>query len=124
MGLLPHDKQYLDENMFNYEVQETPGETILVIKDYPISISMFDKDKVNVLIKIPNGYPMAELNMFWITPQVHLKVTNSFPPNADLIEPIIGETWQRFSRHYPWKPTFNLQTHLNVVKEVLMNGRG
>lgn len=124
MGLLPHDKQYLDENDFNYELQENLGETILIIKDYPISTLMFDKDKVKILIKIPKGYPMARLDMFWITPHIRLNGTSSFPQNADLIETIVGDNWQRFSRHYPWKPTFDLQMHLNVVKEVLVNGRG
>ena len=124
MGLLPKDKDFLDTHDFNYEVHESNNETILVIKDYSLS-SMFHIDKTNVLIRIQNGYPMAPLDMFWVFPHIKLKETDVYPACADTLDFKFSEnTWQRFSRHYPWKPTYNLSTHLNVVKDVLVNGRG
>lgn len=124
MPLLPSDEEFLKERNFNYTVEEIPGETLLIIKDYSIS-SMFDLDKTDVLIRIPKGYPTAQLDMFWVRPYVKIKSTNNYPPAAnDFGSSFLGDKWQRFSRHYTWKPTYDLSKHLSVVKEVLVNGRG
>lgn len=123
MPLLSHDQAFLDERGFNYTIQELPGETILIIKDYPIS-DIYDKDKTDILIKIPNGYPMANLDMFWVEPYIKVKALNSYPNCADVFETYVGQSWQRFSRHYSWKPSYSLATHLNIVKDELVNKRG
>ncbi|WP_010233419.1 E2/UBC family protein [Clostridium arbusti] len=123
MPLLPNDKDFLDNHNLDYELHELPGETLLVIKDYQLS-SMFNTEKTKVLIKIPNGYPMANLDMFWVYPHIKLRETNQYPQAADQFQNYLNVSWQRFSRHYAWKPTYNLSKHLNVIKDVLVNGRG
>lgn len=123
MPLLPQDEEFLNDREFKYSVQEMPNETILIIKDYRIA-DMYDIEKTNVLIKIPHGYPMANLDMFWTFPHIKVKGTNIYPPCAEVFETHLEQSWQRFSRHYLWKPSYNLAKHLNVVKEVLVNGRG
>jgi hypothetical protein len=123
MGLLPKDKEFLDKHGYNYEVHEQPGVTLLVINDYSLS-SIFDREKTKVLVRIPTGYPAAQLDMFWVNPTVKLKSTNNCPPQADVFESYFpGESWQRFSRHYQWEVGNDLSTHLNVIREILVNGR-
>lgn len=63
MQLLPADKKYLDDKGYVYEVHETRNnETLLIIKDYTIS-PMYDCSMVDVLIRIPKGYPIVRLDM-------------------------------------------------------------
>lgn len=124
MALLPNDKEFLNSHGYNYEVHELQNETLLVINDYQLSPT-FDQEKTKVLIRIPVGYPLAPLDMFWTNPYTKLKVNGSYPPCADYFgDSFLEGSWQRFSRHYPWKQGYSLATHLNVVKETLVNGRG
>jgi hypothetical protein len=123
MALLPNDKEFLDSHGYNYEVHEMPGLTLLVINDYMLA-PMFNQEKTKVLIQIPAGYPLGQLDMFWVNPYITLKATGSYPSCADYFgNSFLGESWQRFSRHYAWKQGYNLSTHLNVIKETLVNGR-
>lgn len=124
MAILPNDKIYLDNHGYDYETHELSNETILVINNYKLS-PMFDRENTRVLVRIPNGYPMVPLDMFWTDPVIKLQGSGSYPPCADYFGDIFfGASWQRFSRHYPWKQGYNLSTHLNMVKDVLVNGRG
>ena len=123
MGLLPGDKEFLDSRGYNYDVHEDTNETLLVIKNYSIA-SRYDQEMVNVLIKIPKGYPITKLDMFWVYPHIRIKSTNEFPAQANVFNDSLGKKWQRFSRHYDWKPTFGLVNHMYVLKNVLVDERG
>lgn len=123
MGLIPKDKKYLDDRGYDYDVHEANNETLLVLKNYTVS-SMYDQEEIDVLIKIPKGYPIAKLDMFWVYPHVNIKSTNARPPQADVFNDYLGKRWQRFSRHYKWNPTFSLANHMLVLKEVLGDERG
>jgi len=122
MPLLQHDKQYLIDNGYKYEAHELGNRTLLIVKDYKVS-SVYDKEVVDVLIQIPTGYPNVQLDMFWVYPHVKIKDTGSYPPQADYPQEFFGKQWQRFSRHYAWKPIYNLGNHMNLVRYVLHNGR-
>ncbi len=123
MALLPIDKKYLDDREYVYEVNETPNETLLIIKDYTVA-SRYDHQTVNVLVKIPKGYPITNLDMFWVYPYLKIKSTNAYPPQADVFNDYLGDKWQRFSRHYKWSPTFSLANHMQVIKNILVDERG
>ncbi|MDD4295331.1 MAG: E2/UBC family protein [Ruminiclostridium sp.] len=123
MGLLPNDIQYLTEREYEYSIHEEENQTLLSIKNYPLS-EVFDRNSTNVLIKIPKGYPISAIDMFWVNPHIKLKVTGSYPSQADVFESSQGAQWQRFSRHYQWKPIYNIATHMNVIKDILLCGKG
>lgn len=123
MSLLPCDKQYLDELGYEYEIVENENPIKLIIKNYEVS-SAYDKEYVDVLIQIPKGYPNTQLDMFWVYPYVKFKNNGCYPPQADYFQDILDRKWQRFSRHYKWKPIYNLSTHMNLVRDVIYNGRG
>lgn len=62
---------------------------------------------IDLLILIPNGYPVAGLDMFYVNPVVNL--ADGRPPEAGQNrEAYLGREWQRFSWHYtsrPWNPS-------------------
>lgn len=74
----------------------------------------------DILFHVPQGYPIAAMDMFWVTPGLALADGRS-PQNADQIEVYAGESWQRFSWHYPpghqWNPaTDGLLSHLRFAR--------
>jgi hypothetical protein len=103
--LLPDDTRYLASK--NYQYTCTPGGSghLLTIKGYPLP-SGFSAAATDLMVEIPNGYPDAGLDMFWVCPEIRVAATGAFPPNADQFEAKLnGASWQRFSRHgYAWRP--------------------
>jgi len=74
----------------------------------------------DILFQVPQGYPLAAMDMFWVTPGLSL-ADGRQPQNADLIETYSGQAWQRFSWHYPpghqWNPgTDGLLSHLRFAR--------
>lgn len=122
MALLKHDEEYLNSRGFEYTTSEDNSGLFLVLKDYKLSPE-YSEQKTDVLIKIPVGYPMVGIDMFFVKPHIKVAATNMNPPATDGIVAFIGTEWQQFSRHYPWKPTYNLETHIKMVDDVLTRGR-
>lgn len=122
MALLKNDEDYLISRGFNYIVSEDNTGLFLVLKDYKLS-EEYNQCQTDVLIKIPIGYPMVGIDMFFVNPHIKLATTNMNPPATDAIVSFIGTSWQQFSRHYQWHPTFNLETHIKMVDNVLARGR-
>lgn len=118
MGLLPKDEKYLEDRKYKYEIHEETNQTLLVIKGYELS-ELYDHSYVDILIKIPKGYPINQLDMFWVYPHLKFKSTGQYLPQANVMETYLNLQWQRFSRHYTWKPTYALSTHMNIIKESL-----
>lgn len=119
MPLLEEDERYLSEKGWRFELHEEPNRTLLVIKDYPLP-PKFTAEKADVLIIIPALYPMSSLDMFWVRPEIRLKASGAYPQAADCFETYLGDRWQRFSRHYPWRSNVDsLASHLRVVQNSL-----
>ncbi|GLV14736.1 hypothetical protein Heshes_24200 [Alicyclobacillus hesperidum] len=119
MPLLEDDEQYLTEKGWRFEIHEEPERTLLVIKDYQLP-SKFTLDMTDVLIIIPRLYPMNPLDMFWVRPEIRLKASGAYPQAADYFENYLGDRWQRFSRHYQWRPNIDsLESHLRVIQNSL-----
>lgn len=122
MGLFKEDEIYLNERGYNYTLSEDSTGLYLVLKDYELS-PVYNQSKAEVLIKIPIGYPMLQLDMFFVKPDIRVKETNLYPPQAECKVNYIGDTWQQFSRHYEWKQTYRLDTHIKIVDDILASGR-
>jgi hypothetical protein len=83
---------------------EVGGWSFLVISDYELP-SGFEPNRVDLLLKLPPGYPDAAPDMFWVSPAV--RMTNGNVPRATSNERLLGKNWQRFSWHLAagaWKP--------------------
>lgn len=80
----------------------------------------WNRRSTDILLQVPQGYPLAALDMFWVTPGLAL-ADGRQPQNADQLETYAGRTWQRFSWHYPpghrWNPTTDgILSHLRFAR--------
>jgi hypothetical protein len=118
--LLESDTEYLEEKGWRYTLHEQGSVTLLVIHDYELPAG-FSADKVDLLIEMPDTYPDAKLDMFWVKPWVTLTATNTDPRAASEAREFQDERWQRFSRHPTvWRPeSDSLQTFLVWVRRHL-----
>ena len=95
---------------------EDGGTRYLVVPGFQLP-EQWSNQIITLLAIIPNGYPMAPMDMFWVDPEVRL--TGGAEPNAaSSREMHLGRQWQRFSWHYTnpqtgWRPgSSNLLSHL------------
>jgi hypothetical protein len=83
---------------------QASGWSFLVISGYRLPTG-FQPGTVDLLIKLPPGFPDAQPDMFWVYPAV--KTANGSLPRATCMEPLLGRQWQRFSWHLAggaWQP--------------------
>lgn len=92
----------------------------LIIREYVLPLNKYNHDKVDILIKVPNTYPRCGLDMFWVSPILKLKASDSLPSCCEVNETLHDMVWQRWSRHYEWNPSKNdIFTHIDIVEECL-----
>lgn len=80
------------------------GWSFLVVSGYPLPTG-FQPGAVDLLIKLPPGFPDAQPDMFWVYPAV--KTANGRLPRATCMEHLLDKQWQRFSWHLgagAWQP--------------------
>ena len=83
---------------------EAGGWEFLVIADYELPAG-FQPNRVNLLVKLPPGFPDAAPDMFWVHPPV--RTAGGSQPRATSMERLLDKEWQRFSWHLAggaWKP--------------------
>lgn len=80
------------------------GWTFVVISNYELPAG-FAPNRVDLLVKLPPGFPDAAPDMFWVRPEV--RAPNGTVPKSTSPEHLLGKSWQRFSWHLApgaWKP--------------------
>jgi hypothetical protein len=76
---------------------------------------------VDLLLKLPAGFPTAAPDMFWVTPALQLE-GGRVPRGCGSAEQYNGRCWQRWSRHIAadWRPGIDgLGTYLAYVRRCL-----
>lgn len=116
--LAPIDEGYLRSKGLAFEVTVEQGLILVVIEKYPLPDG-YDRPTTDLLLRLPQGFPDAQPDMFWCDPPIRIAGTGAFPQAADLMEVYLGRTWQRFSRHLSagaWTPgTDNLGSYMSLV---------
>lgn len=106
MRLPEIDEAYLREKGYQWELFPDGNGACLVISDFAVAPNRYDRDKTDLLIRIPAQYNIAGLDMFYVSPE--LKFPNgSYPEAAGTFQDYVNRRWQRFSRHLtttPWRP--------------------
>jgi len=84
---------------------ETPGESLVVFPSFKLPAGKYNMASCRLLVRVPNGYPNAALDMFYTQPDL-LLASGSAPRQSDVLEQLGGTVWRRFSWHRtaPWKP--------------------
>lgn len=83
---------------------EPGGWAFVIISDYELPDG-FAPNRVDLLVKLPPGFPDAAPDMFWVHPAV--LGPNGVVPKATSPDLLLGKVWQRFSWHLApgaWKP--------------------
>lgn len=97
----------------------------LVVPDFSLP-DHWSAPAVTLMAMVPNGYPMAAMDMFWVDPSLRLPDGRE-PDRANSYEVYMGKQWQRFSWHYSnpqvaWRPGHScLLTHLRFCQVRLAN---
>lgn len=101
--LPPEDSEYLSAHYPSKwrKVTEGGGKHGLIIEDFLVPEG-YAIPRSTLMILIPSGYPGAGLDMFYFSPP--LDRSDGLPIDALASETHFGENWQRWSRHYDWRP--------------------
>ena len=122
--LLPkQDAEFLSRKGFHYEVTPEGGVLCLVIENYSLPTG-YEPSSTSLLLRLPPSYPDGAPDMFWCNPAVRIQSSGAFPVAADQMEPYLGQSWQRFSRHFTganvWVPgRDSLETYLTLIRGAL-----
>ena len=122
-SLLPElDVEFLTEKGFDCEVVQVSGEVRVIISGFPFP-AQYSPRSAKLMLRLPSGYPNANPDMYWTSPDVKLSSGN-FPLNADYHDPS-ADNWQRWSRHdNSWRAgTDDLRTKIASVRRELEAGR-
>lgn len=101
------------------DVFEELTRSLLVFRDQPLG-AQWSRRTTDILVQVPQGYPLAALDMFWVPPGLRL-ADGRMPNCGDHLEEFMGTQWQRISWHYPstktWNPaTDGLISHMRFVR--------
>jgi len=121
--LTKDDSEYLHRMGYRFEVTSDGGLVCLVINDWRLP-EAYEPEAVDLLIRLPPGFPDAQPDMFWCDPPVRIRISGAFPIAADSFEQYLGRTWQRFSRHLPpgvWQPgRDSLESYMTLIRADLV----
>jgi hypothetical protein len=120
--LLPQeDVSYLEEKGLVYETVLSDGAQWVILRDYPLPAG-YNQPYTDVAIRIPQNYPIAPLDMFYMYP--NLARTDGQAIGALSPLAIEGKQYQQWSRHRTannqWVPgEDNLATHIALMNHSL-----
>lgn len=119
-ALPPPDAAYLADNGFAHELVDGGGLAGVVLRDFPLPAGRYDRDKADILVQLPAGYPDVCPDMFFADPWIRFPDGRN-PLNADVAQPFAGRNWQRWSRHsQQWRPGIDgLRTMVARIRHAL-----
>src|SRR5688572_10052044 len=95
--LREQDRQTLEATGLAYAATVEAGFVNLVITDFPTPPGL-STEKVDLLLRLPPGFPDAGPDMFWVSPTLTTSSVTQIP-GTETTESHVGRTWQRWSRH-------------------------
>jgi hypothetical protein len=117
------DEALLASRGYVYEVISEGQMFSLIIRGYRLPAG-YEPAVVDLLLRLPGGFPDAAPDMWWISPTVAY-ANGTVPPATEVREAHHGVTWQRWSRHLAlaWRPGIdNLQSYLRLIRTDLERG--
>ena len=121
--LREQDQSFLDSLGCSSTVEVSDGFVNVVLADFPTP--GLDQRHVDLLLRLPIGFPDATPDMFWVSPSLTAK--GAAIPGTEQTENYLGRSWQRWSRHIggQWRPGVdNLETYLAYVRRALAMAGG
>lgn len=115
------DETFLTERALAHSIHVESGMTCLVLPQWRLPDG-YDLKIVDLLLRLPSGYPDLPPDMWWFDPPIHL-ASGVTVPATDAMEHYLGRTWQRWSRHFEhghWKSGIDgLESYVAIIREEL-----
>lgn len=109
-----------EEDVEALDGRELPWETIvhgqrwLLVHDFPLPAG-YTAATTSLALSISTSYPQDMLDMVYFYPPLQRACGRAI--SALAVQPIDGKQWQRWSRHYPWRPGIDcVATHLGRIE--------
>jgi hypothetical protein len=111
------DEEFLDANYPGWETFTDGAMPWLILNNFPVPEG-YNTRRVRAAIQIPSGHPNAPLDMVYFFPDLARIPARVIPCLTPMV--ILGQPWQRWSRHYPWRMGVDdLSTHVERIKSWL-----
>jgi len=111
------DSEFLNENGHTWKREIEGDKRGLIISNYRLP-SGYAPGEVTMMLLIPSDYPTAGVDMFYFSPGASRE--DGVAIGALSEETHFGMQWQRWSRHYEWRPgEHNLAYHITYVANEL-----
>ena len=94
--------------------------THVVVSEFPLPDGL-SANATDLLIRLPQGFPDATPDMFWVDPAIQL-VSGDSIPGTEVEESYDGRVWQRWSRHIGsgWRAGIDdLDTYIGYIRSCL-----
>ena len=117
------DREFLASKGYKFSATRIGADVHVIIENFPLPEAYVPR-AVALKIILPAGYPNANLDMFWTSPQVTLAAGGG-PMRADTYEVHGGVSWQRWSRHFnvAWRQGVDdLRSFLATIRRELAKG--
>ena len=114
-------RKYLRDKQYDFSEVDENGRAAVIIKPWKLCEGKYDHDAVSLLLLLPNGYPDAAPDMFYVHPWIKLRGCGNWPNAAAASQEFQGIKWQRWSRHWSdWRPGVDgMATWLLKVRHAL-----
>jgi Prokaryotic E2 family E len=127
MQLPARDTAFLTERQYVWElVPDAGGGVCLIVKGFDVTGGGFMPRSTDLMIRIPPQYPMTPLDMWYCDPPIRFSATGQFAQASEVMEPHIGRSWQRFSRHLNggWQPSVDSLRSFFILIQRELQGTG
>lgn len=127
MELPARDARFLTERRLDWQLATDPnGAACLLVKGFNVGAGGFTPQVTELMIRIPQQYPMASLDMWYCDPPIRIAATGQFAVASEVVETHLGRSWQRFSRHLNggWRPGLDGLRSFFVLIQRELQGMG
>ncbi|MFJ4633848.1 E2/UBC family protein [Streptomyces sp. NPDC088847] len=118
MSLPGADAAHLAERGIAYTTAVESGMVCVVLPGWPVPPG-YNRTSVDLLVRLPAGFPDAAPDMWWVDPALVL-ADGSAVEATQITEVYLGRSWQRWSRHFSpgqWRPGIDgLETYLARIR--------
>lgn len=116
-------RQYLANKQFSFCEPSASGVAAVIIDPWQLPPGKYDHEQVALLLLLPDGYPDAAPDMFYVHPWIRVQGSPNWPNAAAVSHSFLDRDWQRWSRHWSdWRPGIDgIQTWLLKVRHALEN---
>jgi hypothetical protein len=119
--LPPNDTLYLAERGIEHSLVTESGMVCVTLPAFRLPAG-YDRASSDLLLRLHPGYPDVPPDMWWFDPAVR-RADGQVIPATELIEPYLGRSWQRWSRHFlpgQWRSGIDgVESYLALIRREL-----